>query len=68
MHHIIGSIAGEIWRYLEVNGTSTVIKLKSGVGVPNSILYLAIGWLSREGQINISEYGHTFKVSIKNSK
>ncbi len=65
MHELIGSTAGDIWNYLDINGQSSVIKIKSALGVPNSLLYLAIGWLSRENKIEIKEYGHSYKIAVR---
>ena len=62
----IGGTAGEIWKHLEKNGEMTTLKLKSALGITNAVLYLALGWLAREGKLNISEYAkNNYKVSLK---
>lgn len=65
MQYIIGTTAGQIWEYLNAHGPSTALKIKSALGIPNSQLHLALGWLSREDKIEISESGHTFMVALK---
>ncbi|MFH1540307.1 MAG: winged helix-turn-helix domain-containing protein [Elusimicrobiota bacterium] len=61
----IGITAGHIWEYLDKNGETTALKLKSILGVANTVLYMGIGWLSREGKINVVEYTKGYKISIK---
>lgn len=65
MNYIIGTIAGQIWQYLGKHGTVTAIKIKAALGISNSLLYLALGWLAREDKIEIVEHEHTFKISLR---
>jgi len=65
MEDIIGSTAGDVWSLLNSQGPLTTLKLKSTLGIPNSMLYLALGWLAREGKIDMQESGHTYVVSLK---
>lgn len=65
MEELIGSTAGHIWEYLAKNGASTALKIKSALGIGNSLLYLAVGWLSREDKVEVEEFEHTFKISLK---
>lgn len=66
MQYLIGSTAGQIWKYLYDNGDSTAIKIKLSLGISNSLLYLALGWLAREDKIEIIQFEHTFKIALKN--
>jgi predicted RNA-binding protein (virulence factor B family) len=62
----VGFVAGEIWRFLSQNGKSAPIKIKATLGVSNTMLYLALGWLLREDKIIVNpttEY--SYKVSLK---
>jgi hypothetical protein len=65
MEELIGITAGEIWKYLSEKGTSTIMEIKSNLGVSNTLLHLALGWLVRENKIELAESGHTYKVSLK---
>ena len=65
MDEIIGILAGQIWAYLNENGSSTVIKIKSHLEISNGLLHLALGWLAREGKITITKVEHTFEISLK---
>jgi len=62
----IGETAGKIWHYLKENGEVTSLKLKSALGITNADLYMAIGWLAREGNLHVSEYKkNDYKISLK---
>ena len=61
----IGDCSGALWQYLKLHGKSSLIKLKSDLSHPASTIHLALGWLLREGKINLSrEQGHIF-ISLK---
>lgn len=53
MHHEIGQAAGEIWSYLGARGESSVLKIRSDLKYSQTLLHLALGWLSREGKIDL---------------
>ncbi|MDO8735305.1 MAG: winged helix-turn-helix domain-containing protein [Elusimicrobiota bacterium] len=61
----IGITSGQIWKYLDKNGEVTALKLKSALGITNTVLYMGIGWLAREGKINVVEYAKGYKISLK---
>jgi hypothetical protein len=62
----IGLTAGDIWYYLSENGkSSSPIKIKSVLGISNTMLYLALGWLSREDKIIIEQDEYSHKISLK---
>lgn len=62
----IGNAAGEIWRFLEqqtepVNLTT----LKKNVPISSSLLMMGLGWLAREGKVNIESLEASYQISIK---
>jgi hypothetical protein len=61
----IGKTAGDIWKYVGDNGPSTAIKIKSSLGISNTLLYLALGWLAREDKITIEDHEQGHKVYLK---
>lgn len=64
----IGELAGKVWRYLEANGKTGIIKLKIDLRVDNSKIFLALGWLARENKLLIERTDDGFFVSlIKNT-
>jgi hypothetical protein len=65
MQELIGNTAGEIWQYLKDKGPSTPLKVKTALGISNTLLSLSLGWLAREGKIEIEELGQSYKISLK---
>jgi hypothetical protein len=61
----IGFSAGLIWQFLSEHGESSPIKIKSNLGLSNTLLYLALGWLARENKVNIERLDHSYKISLK---
>jgi predicted RNA-binding protein (virulence factor B family) len=61
----IGLAAGEIWRYLSENGESSPIKIKASLGMSNTMLYLALGWLLREDKVSIVQVDYSYRISLK---
>ena len=50
----IGENAGLIWNALQ-NGALTLKALKKATKLKNDELYLALGWLAREGKVSFAE-------------
>jgi len=50
----IGENAGLVWGAL-LNGAQGLKALKKATKLKNEELYLALGWLAREGKINFTE-------------
>ena len=50
----IGENAGAVWAALQ-NGALELKALKKATKLKNEELYLALGWLAREGKINFTE-------------
>jgi len=65
MEALIGSIAGKIWQYLNEHGEATILEIKFALGYSNSLIFLALGWLTRENKINLVESDRTYRVSLK---
>ncbi len=60
----IGATAGSVWQFLRHNGRSSLPAIKSGVGVPESMVHLALGWLAREGKLEIHGEGRNMEFSL----
>jgi len=67
MSHVehIGKTAGLVWKILSENGPLSMAKLVKAVGGPRDVVMQALGWLAREGKIQIEEDGRTRKVSLR---
>ena len=61
----IGEVAGIVWRVLSEKGPLSMTKLVKAVGEPRDTVMLALGWLAREGKINIGDDGRNRMVSLQ---
>ena len=57
----IGNNAGILWNALNTNGKMTEAKLKKESGLASADFYAALGWLAREGKLNL-------EVEVKGAK
>jgi hypothetical protein len=64
MSEQVGLLAGKIWNFLNASGEVPVLVLKTKLGVPNSLLYLALGWLLREEKIYIKREMRDYRVGL----
>lgn len=64
MNENIGINAGKIWQYLESNGETKVVRVKRELKLSSEELYLALGWLAREGNIAFSKKGFFMWVKL----
>ena len=61
----IGFAAGEIYNYLNQNGTTTFAKMKKELDLKGNFADLGLGWLARENKVEISQKGLAVKVSLR---
>ena len=50
---VIGTYAGAVWEALNGNGTLTVKQLKKATKLKDKEVFAALGWLAREGKVDI---------------
>jgi hypothetical protein len=65
MNNSIGEMAGNVWSALNEKGSSTVAKLKTALKADAFELNAAIGWLAREGKIEITKSKGSVTISLK---
>ena len=53
--HEIGETAGQVWQALNKHGAMSVAKLVERVGGNRDVVMQAVGWLAREGKLDIGE-------------
>ncbi|HVM95665.1 MAG TPA: winged helix-turn-helix domain-containing protein [Candidatus Acidoferrales bacterium] len=63
--HDIGSVAGEIWRYLEANGPQAADTIKRKTKLPSDAFFAGLGWLAREGKVVIDVDGKKIQLALK---
>ncbi len=61
----IGEMAGQVWQTLHSRGTLTIPKLVKEIDAPRDVIMQALGWLAREGKIDIEEDSRTKTVSLR---
>ena len=61
----IGETAGEVWQVLAANGPLSVTRLIKETGGPRDTVMQAVGWLAREGKVNIEEHRRSRTVSLR---
>ena len=63
--HEIGETAGQVWQALHKHGSMSVAKLVEHVGGNRDVLMQAVGWLAREGKLDISETKRGKTLALK---
>ena len=65
MQNKIDDAAGQVWRYLEKNGSTSVSKITNETGLNKNDVQRAIGWLLKENKLIIEAVGRTETLSLK---
>jgi hypothetical protein len=60
----IGETAGNLWRTLDAQGPQTMAALMEEVDAPQSLFFMAIGWLSREDKVRFELADGDYLVSL----
>jgi uncharacterized membrane protein len=63
----IGETAGLVWHFLRSNGESSLSALEKGVKAPKSTVSMAVGWLAREGKIEVKDEKRTVRISLRDA-
>ena len=61
----IGETAGAVWHALNENGPLSLAKMVERVGGNRDVVMQAVGWLAREGKIEITETKRGRVVSLR---
>ncbi len=61
----IGETAGIVWHTLEKGGAMTLAKLLKEVDAPRDVVMQAVGWLAREGKVEIEESKRKRMISLR---
>jgi hypothetical protein len=65
MQNKIDDAAGQVWRYLDKNGSTSVSKITNETGLNKNDVQRAIGWLLKEDKLIIEAVGRTETLSLK---
>ena len=61
----IGETAGEVWHLLHSKGKSSLSAVEWEVHAPKWMVHMAIGWLAREGQLDLVQEKRSINVWLK---
>jgi len=62
---IIGRNSGALWKILNTKGACNLSALKKQAKMDDKQLYLALGWLAREGKILFTQNKNQITISLK---
>lgn len=60
----IGITAGDIWHQLDKKESATLDELTRSIGKPRDLLLMSLGWLAREGHVNVQGPETGFRASL----
>lgn len=59
----IGTFAGEVWKAL-AEGATSLKTIKKATKLKEKEIYAAIGWLAREGKVQIGDAGDPKEIDV----
>ena len=63
----IGETAGMVWNFLQSNGDCSLSALEKGVEAPRSMVSMAVGWLAREGKIEVKDDKRAVRIVLRDA-
>ncbi len=67
MQDQVGATAGKIYEKLGIQGQMSMSRLKKEVGETDTLVAMAVGWLAREGKVNLSKNRNALKITLSQS-
>jgi hypothetical protein len=64
----IGETAGMVWQFLSTHGKTPLRTLEKEIAVTPIALAMAIGWLAREGKLQVVQEKRTLMVCLSDSE
>jgi len=61
----IGETAGLVWSFLRSNGDTSLSALEKGIEAPKAVVSMAVGWLAREGKIELKDEKRAVRISLR---
>jgi hypothetical protein len=66
MSEDIGKAAGTIWKFLKQQTEPvTLSALTKNLNLSSTFLMMGLGWLAREGKLDIEMSGNSYSISLK---
>ena len=60
----IGITAGDIWQILDKQSPTMLKDLLKGIDASRDRVLMSLGWLAREGHVNVIQQGEEYEVSL----
>jgi len=61
----VGKTAGKVWHYLNDHGKTSLSGLEKAVKAPRGVVFMAIGWLAREGKLEFAQENRSTQVWLR---
>ncbi|MDD5687749.1 MAG: winged helix-turn-helix domain-containing protein [Elusimicrobia bacterium] len=61
---IIGESAGKVWQVLNKKGQVEINAIKKATNLNDGSLYMALGWLAREGKVKFEQKQQKVYISL----
>jgi hypothetical protein len=61
----IGQTAGQVWEYVNLHGESSTLQIRSSLKITQTLLFLSLGWLAREGKIALLYRDRSYWVGLR---
>ncbi|OIO74390.1 MAG: hypothetical protein AUJ85_05890 [Elusimicrobia bacterium CG1_02_37_114] len=61
---VIGENAGKVWQILRGKGKMNISAIKKATGLDDRKLYMALGWLAREGKVRFEQQRQQILISL----
>lgn len=60
----VGQVAGQVWQFLRSEGKASVSAIEKGVDASGREVQMAIGWLAREGKVELNDESRGLYISL----
>lgn len=61
----VGELAGKVWHYLDEHGRCSLTAVETGIEASRPLVLMAIGWLAREGKVDLLQEGRATLVCLR---
>jgi hypothetical protein len=58
----VGKTPGKVYQFLRANGKVSLSALEKGVDAPRAMVYMAVGWLAKEGKVWMEQEDRAVRV------
>jgi hypothetical protein len=65
MRDEIGLTAGQVWEFMDGRGETSTLQIRSSLKITQTLLFLALGWLAREGKISLLYRDRCYWVTLQ---